>query len=121
MILHINHIPSKQTGAAGNVASTLVSVAGEGQISARVLENLNVHLEWLQYKTNFREAIALRRAVRGNEVLPWIELGVDLRQVQPECLKEEVVAVLKDAENLDGSTRRIYLESFCPGRMGMIW
>ena len=70
MILHINHIPSKQTGAAGNVASTLVNVAGEGQVEPRVLENLNVHLEWLQYKTNFREAITLRRAIRGRESCP---------------------------------------------------
>ena len=97
MILHINHIPSKQTGAAGNVASTLVSVAGEGQVSPRLLENLNVHLEWLQYKTNFREAITLRRALKGRDVLPWIELGVDLRQVQLDCLKDEFVAALGSA------------------------
>src|SRR5262249_15960977 len=121
MILHVNHIPQKQNALAGNVACALVGVAADGQVQGPVLENLNVHLEWLQYKTNFREAIALLRAVRGKEVLPWIELGVDLRQVQPECLKEEVVAVLKDAENLDGSARRIYLESFVPGRLGMIW
>ena len=70
MILHINHIPSKQTGAAGNVASTLVTVAGEGQVEPQVLENLNVHLEWLQYKTNFREAITLRRAIRGGRSCP---------------------------------------------------
>jgi hypothetical protein len=121
MILHVNHIPQKQNALAGSVASALVGVAGDGQVQAPVLENLNVHLEWLQYKTNFREAIALRRAVRGNEILPWIELGVDLRQVRPDCLKEEVVAVLRDAENLDGSVKRIYLEPFCPGRAGMIW
>src|SRR3954454_24812907 len=119
MILHINHIPSKQTGAASNVASTLVNVAGEGQVEPRVLENLNVHLEWLQYKTNFREAIALRRAIRGREVLPWIELGVDLRQVQPDCIKEDVIAALKDAENPAGSSKRVYLEEFTPIRSGL--
>jgi hypothetical protein len=122
MILHINHIPSKQTGAAGNVASTLVSVAGEGQISPKVLENLNVHLEWLQYKTNFREAIALRRAIKGRDVLPWIELGVDLRQVQPDCLKDEFVAALGDVTgNLAESRKRVYLEPFCPIRSSVIW
>src|SRR5215831_1568829 len=122
MILHINHIPSKQTGAAGNVASTLVSVAGEGQISARVLENLNVHLEWLQYKTNFREAITLRRAIKGREVLPWIELGVDLRQVQLDCLKDEFVAALGDVTgNAAESRKRVYLEPFGPIRSSIIW
>src|SRR5215471_7174708 len=117
MILHINHIPSKQTGAAGNVASTLVSVAGEGQISPRVLDNLNVHLDWLQYKTNFREAITLRRATRGEEILPWIEVGVDLRQVQPDSFKEEFIAALSDAADpAAGSRKRIYLEPFSPIR-----
>ncbi len=122
MILHINHIPSKQTGAAGNVASTLVNVAGEGQVEPQVLENLNVHLEWLQYKTNFREAITLRRAIRGRDVLPWIELGVDLRQVQPDCLKDEFVAALGDVTgNSAESRRRVYLEPFCPIRASIIW
>jgi hypothetical protein len=121
MILHVNHIPQKQNALAGSVASALVGVAGDGQVQPRVLENLNVHLEWLQYKTNFREAIALRRAIRGSETLPWIELGVDLRQIQPDCLKEEVIAALKDAESPAGSTRRVYLESFNPIRSGLIW
>jgi hypothetical protein len=121
MILHVNHIPSKQNALAGSVASSLVGVTGDGQLPPRVLENLNVHLEWLQYKTNFREAIALRRAIRGREVLPWIELGVDLRQVQPDCLKEDVVAALKDAENPAASSKRVYLEEFGPIRSGLIW
>ena len=96
MILHVNHIPSKQTALAASVVSTLVTAAGEGQAPARVLENLNVHLEWLQYKTNFREAITLRRATRGADVLPWFEVGVDLRQVRPESLKEEFVKIIAD-------------------------
>src|SRR3954465_4316543 len=121
MILHVNHIPQKQNALAGSVASSLVGVTGDGQLQARVLENLNVHLEWLQYKTNFREAIALRRAIRGREVLPWIELGVDLRQVQPDCIKEDFIAALKDAENPAGSSKRVYLEEFTPIRSGLIW
>ena len=122
MILHVNHLPSKQTGVASNVASTLVTVAGQGQVAPNILENLNVHLEWLQYKTNFREAISLRRAMRDSEVLPWIELGVDLRQVRPECLKDEFVTVLQDAADTDACARkRVYLEPFQPIRTGIIW
>ena len=96
MILHINHVPKKQVVAASNVASALINVAGEGQIPQHLLENLNVHLEWIQYKTNFREAITARRAVRGQDVLPWIELGVDLRQVNADCLKEEFITALSN-------------------------
>src|SRR6185295_15958749 len=122
MILHVNHIPPKQTALAASVASTLVTAAGEGQIQPRILENLSVHLDWLQYKTNFREAITLRRAVRGEEVLPWIEVGVDLRQSRPDSLKEEFITALNDAADATAvSRKRIYLESFTPARSGVIW
>src|SRR5437868_3984018 len=122
MILHVNHIPSKQTSLAATATSTLVTAAGEGQVQPRILENLNVHLDWLQYKTNFREAITLRRAVRGEEILPWIEVGVDLRQAQKDSLKEEFINALNDAADpAAGSRKRIYLEPFTPMRSGLIW
>src|SRR3989441_10377463 len=122
MIVHVNHIPQKQTALAASVASMLVTAAGEGQIPPRILENLNVHLESLQYKTNFREAIAVRRATRAEEVLPWIEVGVDLRQVRPESLKEEFVSALNDAADTAASSKkRVYLEPFTPIRSGLIW
>src|SRR5436853_4682051 len=122
MILHVNHIPPKQTALAGAVASTLVMAAVEGQVQPRILENLNVHLEWLQYKTNFREAVAVRRAMRGDEILPWIEVGVDLRQAQQESLKEEFVSALNDAADpAAGSRKRVYLEPYTTIRSGVIW
>src|ERR1051325_5046220 len=111
MILHVNPIPAKQTSLAAGVASTLVTTAGEGQVQSPILENLNVHLDWLQYKSNFREGICLRRAVRGEETLPYMEVGVDLRQVKPETLKEEFVTVLNDTTDVAATARkRIYLE-----------
>ena len=122
MILHVKQIPAKQTALAAGVASTLVTGAGEGQIQARILENLNVHLEWVQYKTNFREAITVRRSVRGEEILPGIEVGLDLRQVRQDSLKQEFVDALNDAaESALGSRKRIYLEPFTPIRSGTIW
>jgi hypothetical protein len=122
MILHVKNIPAKQTALAASVVSTLVTAAGEGQVQPRILENLNVHLDWLQYKTNFREAIALRRSVRGEEILPGIEVGVDLRQVRQESLQEEFVSALNDAADpAAGSRKRIYLEPFTPIRSSIIW
>jgi hypothetical protein len=122
MILHVKHIPPKQTALAAGAVSTLVTAVGEGQIQPRILENLNVHLDWVQYKTNFRESITLRRAIRGEEVLPWIELAVDLRQVRGDSLKDEFVNALNDCADPVGSSRkRIYLEPFTPLRTGVIW
>ena len=122
MIVHINHVQPDRAVLAGTVLTELVSLAGEGQIQPRILENLNVHLDWVQYKTNFRESVTLRRAVKGEELLPWIEVGVDLRQLQPETLRAEFLNVLKDG--LDGSgcsADRVYLEPFTPMRSCLIW
>src|SRR5437667_443756 len=59
MILHINHIQPERVALTSSVVSTLISIAGEARIPPRVLENLNVHLDWVQYKANFREAVTL--------------------------------------------------------------
>src|SRR2546427_12560259 len=110
MIVHINHVQPDRAALAGAVLSELVSLSGEGRIQPRILENLNVHLDWVQYKTNFREAVTLRRASRGEELLPWIEVGIDLRQAQPETLKEELVSALQDVvDGSGGSRKREYL------------
>src|SRR5262249_18257665 len=122
MILHVKHIPAKQTPLAASVVSALVTAAGEVQVQPAILDNLNVHLEWVQYKTNFREAITLRRAVRGEESLPGFEVGVDLRQVRQESLKEEFANALNDTTDPAGGTRkRVYLEAYTPVRTGLIW
>jgi hypothetical protein len=122
MILHVNNVQPDRTARAGSVAAALISLAGEGQLPGPVLDNLNVHLDWVQYKTNFREAVSVRRATRGDELLPWIEVGVDLRQVREETLKQEFVHALNDFDsNSADSQKRIYFESFKPLRSCMIW
>jgi len=122
MILHINHIQPERAALASSVVSTLVSIAGGEQIPTRIVENLNVHLDWVQYKANFREAVTLRRAIRGEELLPFIEIGVDLRQLNPQTLKDDFVDALQDlAEGSRYSQKRMYLESFTPVRSSLIW
>jgi hypothetical protein len=122
MILHLNHVQSDRAALASSVLSTLVSIAGEGGIQPRILENLNVHLDWVQYKANFREAVTLRRALKGEDVLPWIEVGVDLRQARPESLKEELVGALQDVVDGSGCSRnRVYFEPFIHMRSSLLW
>jgi hypothetical protein len=122
MILHLSHLQPDRASHASTVVSTLVSIAGDGHIPSRILDNLNVHLDWVQYKTNFREAVSVRRAIKGEGLLPWIEVGVDLRQVRPETLKDEFIGALRDAAEDGGATpKRIYLEPFTPLRSCLIW
>jgi len=122
MILHVNNVQPDRTARASSVVSALIALAGEGKLPAQVLDNLNVHLDWVQYKTNFREAVSVRRATRGDELLPWIEVGVDLRQVREETLKEEFVRALNGgASDPAGSPERVYFQPFKPLRSCMIW
>src|SRR5213594_4525870 len=111
MILHINHIQPERVALTSSVVSTLISIAGEARIPSRILENLNVHLDWVQYKANFREAVTLRRATRGEELLPFIEVGVDLRQLDPKTLKDDFVNTLQNlADASRCAQKRVYLE-----------
>ena len=122
MILHINHIQPERVALTSSVVSTLISIAGEARIPPRVLENLNVHLDWVQYKANFREAVTLRRATRGEELLPWVEVGVDLRQLELETLKNEFVNALEHSpDNSRDGQKRVYIESFTPMRSSLVW
>ncbi len=121
MILHVNHLQPDRTALTSSVVSSLVTVAGEGQVPRRILDNLSVHLDWVQYKTNFREAVTVRRATKGEDLCPWIEVGVDLRQVRQDTLKEEFIQALNEAAADATSRKRVYLEPFTPMRCSIIW
>src|SRR5204862_418146 len=69
VIVHINHIaPSKKKTAgqspvsqlAGLVNGTMLSMVEDGVLDARLAPSLRVHLDWIQYKTNFREPVMVR-------------------------------------------------------------
>src|SRR5262245_25302194 len=122
MILHINHVQPGRANLAGDVVSKLLTVVEQGRIDPSVLRQVDVHLDWVQYKTNFREAVSVRRAVKDERVLPLIELAVDLRQVCQDTLQDSLAETLRSTST-DGAepAKRILLESFKPMRSSIIW
>lgn len=123
MILHINYLPTARTAAASGLVATLFNVLEEGRVDPSLLVHLRVHLDWVQYRHNFREAVMLRRAVTARrEPLPLTELAVDVRQVRPEAFREELVQVMEAAspEALEREDR-VPLEPFGPVRSSAIW
>ena len=47
-------------------------------------EALRVHLDWIQYRANFREPVSVRRATdESGRPLTLAELAVDLRRADP--------------------------------------
>src|SRR5262245_8702719 len=97
MILHINHIQPGRANLAGDVVTKLLSVVEESHIDPSVLSHLDVHFDWIQYKTNFREPVCLRRTTKDGDVLPLVELAVDLRQAGNSELRESLVDALRAA------------------------
>ena len=133
MILHLNHIgpggpASPALGErAGEVVRLLLALVEEGRVDARLLSGLHVHLDWIQYRANFREPVTVRRAAdpRGAGP-PLAEIALDLRRVEPAALREALEAALRglSAEpGLEpaGESGRVYLDAWAPLRESLIW
>jgi hypothetical protein len=123
MILHINYLEHGRSARAGELVSTLFGLLEEGQVDPGLLAHLRVHLDWIQYRHNFREPVAIRRAAtpRG-EPVSLTEVALDIRQVRPETLREELARAIgalgPEAPEADG---RVLLEGFSPVRSSVIW
>jgi hypothetical protein len=123
MILHVNHLQKGQEAAAGGVVAALFALLEEGRLDPRVLTQLRVHLDWIQYRQNFREAVMVRRATDGRgEPLALAEIGVDLRQIRAETVRDDLARALAAAAAAAGPPEgRVLLEDFAPLRAGLIW
>jgi hypothetical protein len=101
VIAHINHIaPSKKKAAgaspvsqlAGLVNGAMLSMVEDGVLDARLAPSLRVHLDWIQYKTNFREPVMVRRpADRDGRALPLAEIAVRSLAQPPEASPQQRV------------------------------
>lgn len=121
MILHVNHVRPGHAGLAGDVVATLLSLLEDGRIDPAMMPHLNVHLDWIQYKANFRQPLMLRNALQNGAVLPMVEIAVDLRQATPDTLRDSLAALLKTASPDSGGANRVTLEQFKPMRSSVIW
>lgn len=122
MILHINHVQPGRADSTSGVVSTLLTLLEEGHVDPVTLGHLNVHVDWVQYKTNFRHPVAIRRVMRGDEVLPLAEIAVDLRQVRSDSLRPALADALSGAvPNCPPSTHLYALEPFGPMRRSIVW
>jgi hypothetical protein len=96
MILQLNHLPRKLSAAgAQEVIGALESLLAEGHLEHTQFANLRVHLDWIQYRHNFREPVCVVPGTneRG-EQLPFMELHVDVRQAVPGTLRAELLRAM---------------------------
>jgi hypothetical protein len=133
MIVHVNHTASGGAAASefgarvADVVRTLLGLVAEGAIEPRLVPSLRVHLDWIQYRANFREPVSVRRAAdpRGGP-MALAEIAVDLRQVDPATLRDALAHALggmaADAVRLGpADDAAVPLEAWTPIRDSVIW
>jgi hypothetical protein len=125
MILHVNHTgsPGRRAGPASELVGALLGLIEEGRVDARLLPALRVHLDWIQYRANFREPVTVRRAAdAAGAPLALAEIAVDLRQAEPGRFREELQRALGalGAESADDGGR-VWLDDWAPVRDSVIW
>src|SRR5713226_7269259 len=99
MILKLNHLQGKAAAAtAQDVIGTLYSLLEEGHLEPGQFARLQIELDWIQYKHNFREVVIATQGynAQGAQV-PIMDMPVDTRQVVPGCLRAEMLRALARA------------------------
>lgn len=122
MIVHLNHLGTGVAAGAGEALRAVLALVEEGRIDPALLPSLRVHLDWIQYRSNFREPVSVRRATDGRGApLPLAEIAVDLRQAGGPALREALLGALPALAPEPERDGRLALEPFTPLRDSIIW
>jgi hypothetical protein len=132
VIVHINHISQSKSKAgkksqlgelASLVTGSLVDLVEGGQLDARIAPSLRIHLDWIQYKTNFRDPVIVRRTTDAHgKALSLAEVAIDLRQCQAADLPQQLERAIRSVSpNATGNDGRMYLDEYRPYRECLIW
>lgn len=128
MILQMNHLQAKQAAtSAQDVVGAVYSLLADGHIDEREFANLRVHLDWIQYRQNFREAVTVTRCSSGRgDAIPLMEIHVDTRQLVPGALRDQMILAMAGASepsrpDAGNAPERLYLEEFTSFRSSIAW
>jgi hypothetical protein len=127
MNLQLNHLNAKAAAITPIVVETLHKLVEEGQIDPAQFASLQVQLDWVQYKQNFREVVGVANiANTGNPNAESrsrpIDMRIDTRQVTPENLRPEMLRAMAAASDPEKSAEdRIPLEDFKSFRHSLAW
>jgi hypothetical protein len=130
VIIQRNYTPSalpKGTDIAeltSRVTAPLTVLLEESGLDTEVAAGLRIHLDWIQYKTSFRDPVMVRRAIdHDGRVLPFSEISIDLRQVDPRLTEHlsQAVRTLRDGTRHAPGDEVLVLGEFAPWRDSIIW
>src|ERR1700730_17449146 len=124
MILQFNHLQRKSAAATSeDVIDALYGLLEEGHIDEAQFARLRIHLDWIQYRQNFREPVMIMRAAsEAGEDPSLVDVHIDTRQISPGALRgklhEAMLRADPEAPRPDG---RLVLEDFHSFRASIAW
>jgi hypothetical protein len=130
VIIQRNFLPSalpKGTDLAeltSRIMGPLTTIVEESGLEQDDALALRVHLDWIQYKTSFREPVMVRRAVDQQEQrLPLSEISIDLRQARIDTFPQQLAAAVRMLQGVTtaGDEPPLILDGFKPWRDCLIW
>ena len=124
MIFHLNHTRRDSAAAStSEIVNTFLTLLEEGHLSAAEFARLQIYMDWLQYKQNFREPVSVMQIAAGEGGQSGgMEVRIDSRQVLPGCLRQLVQKAIKPSTTESGTAPgRIYLEDFRSLRSSIVW
>src|ERR1700733_11410520 len=108
MNLHLNHLNAKAAAITPMVVEALQKLVADGDMDPAQFAGLQVQLDWVQYKQNFRDVVSVSRGAKVTD------MRIDTRQVTPDNLRPEMLRALA---GIDG----IPLEDFKSFRNSLAW
>ena len=124
MIVKLNHLQGKSAAtSAQDVIGTMYTLLEEGHIEKAQFARLQIELDWIQYKQNFREVVIATQGYneQGNQV-PIMDVHVDIRQVVPGCLRAALMrALARTNPGVPQEQDRLPLEQFQSMRTSIVW
>jgi len=129
MILKLNHLREETAATTQEVTAALYSMVEEGQIPRDQFSRLRVHLDWIQYRQNFRDVVMAAPVdpEPGEQTAPFIDVFVDTRQVLPGStdLRGAILSAIAHATSctspLSPGCDRLLLEEFTSFRTSIAW
>jgi hypothetical protein len=123
MILKLNHLKVKAAATTQGVIEAVYALVEEGLIDQGQFARLQVELDWIQYKSNFREAVTATQGYNAfGQIAPIMDIHVDTRQVVPATLRKDLLRAIHRAQTgseADGC--RLPLEEFQSLRSSIVW
>lgn len=124
MILQINHLQKAAAGGtASDVVNSVLSLVADGRLEAAQVARLRVHLDWIQYRHNFREPITIAhmQSGRGGDSGP-LDIHVNTRETSAALLRDELLRALSHERPKEHSQNcRVLLEDYCHFPASIAW